>query len=408
MRRVRSFILPGGVIVLAAVVASLFDLPARLSSVLLPWYAFVPMGVGLLLGFRFGQGRVVCVLTALAAATWALTPSSLPAGIPDAAWTAAYGSAAVLLPLDIALLSPLRERGVLTAGGLLRLAFVVVQPFIAAGAYLFSPQALEAALAHRFTSAAVIGRLGVPQPSLAVFFFALVICGLGVVLRHGPVENGLFWALVPAFLAVAAGRRGAGMTFYLAVAGLVLAASIVEAAYGMAFRDRLTGLPSRRSLEDELERLRGRFAVAMVDVDHFKRFNDRHGHDVGDQVLRMVSSRLASVGGGGKAFRYGGEEFTVIFPGSSTEDAVPHLERLRKAIAASDFTVRGPNRPSRKPARPRKNGGTGAKVSVTVSIGAAWAEPGGAGAFAVIKAADNALLRAKKAGRNRVETWKGE
>ena len=67
----------------------------------------------------------------------------------------------------------------------------------------------------------------------------------------------------------------------------------------MAYDDELTGLPARRALNEALARLRGTYTVAMVDIDHFKRFNDEHGHDVGDQILRMVGARLAGVGGGG-------------------------------------------------------------------------------------------------------------
>ena len=54
--------------------------------------------------------------------------------------------------------------------------------------------------------------------------------------------------------------------------------------------------------------------MAMIDVDHFKKFNDTHGHDIGDQVLKLVAARLAQVEGGGIAYRYGGEEFAVLFP----------------------------------------------------------------------------------------------
>ena len=61
-------------------------------------------------------------------------------------------------------------------------------------------------------------------------------------------------------------------------------------------------------------------SVVLLDVDHFKKFNDRYGHDVGDQVLRMVAARLASAPGGCRAYRYGGEEFTIILPGTHGED----------------------------------------------------------------------------------------
>ena len=139
----------------------------------------------------------------------------------------------------------------------------------------------------------------------------------------------------------------------------------------------------------------------MVDIDHFKRLNDRHGHDVGDQVLRMVGARLARVGGGGTAFRYGGEEFAVLFPGKSAKDAEPHLEQLRRAIADHPFAVRGPSRPKRKPPKKQKAKG-GRRLKVTVSLGVADRNARRPHHEQVMKAADRALYRSKKAGRNRL------
>ena len=141
----------------------------------------------------------------------------------------------------------------------------------------------------------------------------------------------------------------------------------------------------------------------MLDVDHFKRFNDTYGHDVGDQVLMMVAGKLRDVGGGGKVYRYGGEEFTIVFPGRRIADVVPHLEELRKVIAGYRLHLRGSDRPrdSRSGKERRGAGGERATVSVTVSIGVA--ENGdGLGAVEVIKAADRALYKAKNQGRNKV------
>jgi len=133
-------------------------------------------------------------------------------------------------------------------------------------------------------------------------------------------------------------------------------------------------------------------------------FNDRYGHDVGDQVLRMVASKLERVSGGGKAFRYGGEEFAVVFPGQSTADVIPHLESVRKAVQASCFVLRGPDRPRKKPNTPRTQGGARRAVVVTVSIGVAERDDRNAKPDQVIRAADKALYRAKDAGRNQVRT----
>ena len=100
----------------------------------------------------------------------------------------------------------------------------------------------------------------------------------------------------------------------MSAAGVILIVALLAESHRLAFRDTLTGLPGRRALEERLRSLGGRYAVAMVDVDHFKKFNDTHGHDIGDQVLKLVGARLAEVGGGGIAFRYGGEEFSRALP----------------------------------------------------------------------------------------------
>jgi GGDEF domain-containing protein len=150
----------------------------------------------------------------------------------------------------------------------------------------------------------------------------------------------------------------------------------------------------------------------MIDIDHFKAFNDTHGHDIGDQVLQLVAARLAEVGGGGRAFRYGGEEFTVLFRGERLVDTLPHLEATRAAVEAYKMTIRGPDRPKDKEegSKRRAPGGAGKQdfsrtdllLSVTVSIGAA--EPGKRlkTPAEALKGADEALYRAKERGRNRV------
>jgi diguanylate cyclase (GGDEF)-like protein len=139
----------------------------------------------------------------------------------------------------------------------------------------------------------------------------------------------------------------------------------------------------------------------MVDVDHFKKVNDRHGHDIGDQVLKMVASRLTQVRGGGMAFRYGGEEFAVLFSGKGVGAALPHLEQLRESIETSAFTLRHKSRPKNQPARAPKQVGRN-RLAVTVSIGVAERGGDATRPGAVVKAADQALYRAKQTGRNRI------
>jgi diguanylate cyclase (GGDEF)-like protein len=193
---------------------------------------------------------------------------------------------------------------------------------------------------------------------------------------------------------------------FMSAAGAILIVALLEESHRLAFRDPLTGLAGRRALEERLRSLGNRFAIAMVDVDHFKKFNDTHGHDIGDQVLKLVGARLAQVGGGGIAFRYGGEEFSVLFPGADLDEVLPHLEALRASIEGYRMAVRASDRPkSLENGAKRRGVGTPEKhLSVTVSIGACAPSARRRTAAQVIRAADEALYRAKQGGRNKVST----
>ena len=206
---------------------------------------------------------------------------------------------------------------------------------------------------------------------------------------------GLFWMLPKTFI----------LPFTLNImcsqVMLMIAAAVAHEAYQMAFRDELTGLPGRRALNERMQRLGRNYVLAMSDVDHFKKFNDTHGHDVGDQVLRLVASKLSKISVGGRAYRYGGEEFALVFAGKTLEECMPHLEVIRESIASYNIQLR--NQESRpqddQQGRQRRSGSGASSVSVTVSIGVAerveQRTP-----EEVLKSADQALYSAKGAGRN--------
>jgi len=183
--------------------------------------------------------------------------------------------------------------------------------------------------------------------------------------------------------------------------GLCLSVVLIN-SYLLAYRDDLTSLPSRRALNQLAMSLGSKYTVAMMDIDHFKKFNDTYGHDIGDQVLKLVASKLAKVKGGGKVFRYGGEEFTVVFPRKSTSQTLDQLEALRQAIAEYKMVVRQPQRKTQsKNARGNSKATNEKSVSVTISIGVAQRQS--KQSFEqTLKQADLALYRAKKKGRNNV------
>lgn len=181
-----------------------------------------------------------------------------------------------------------------------------------------------------------------------------------------------------------------------------LGALVVTDAYSVAYRDALTGIPNRRALT-QMQRTLGRhYAIAMGDVDHFKSFNDTWGHETGDQVLKLVARVLSQHRMPVKVFRYGGEEFTLVFRGMTADQATPLLNTLRERVAAYPLTVRKPGRPAseRKGKRQRGQPSPAKQVSVTLSFGVTDASKGDASADAALQRADKALYKAKQAGRN--------
>jgi diguanylate cyclase (GGDEF)-like protein len=315
---------------------------------------------------------------------------------------AAVVTIAFLLPLNLAGFSLMGQQGTWLRRGGIGLGAIGAQALLVALLAWAAPGATVAVLQYRFEripigAGTTLGHMPLLAFGLAFLFFII----LAVVGRRA-TDHGFLWALVAAFLGLQE-VGGPRETVYLAAGGLVLAVSVIEASFRLAYHDELTGLASRRALNEALLKLGERYAVAMVDVDHFKKFNDRFGHEVGDQVLRMVAGRLEKVGGGGKAYRYGGEEFCVLFRGAGAEEALPHLEAVRQRIEQAKFRLRAVDRPKQKPKKPR--GGAGREVSVTVSIGVAQPARGKTTPEEVIKAADKALYRAKEEGRNRVKKF---
>jgi diguanylate cyclase (GGDEF)-like protein len=243
-----------------------------------------------------------------------------------------------------------------------------------------------------------------PQLGLVVLALSFAVCAVAWGLRRAPIDLGLAGSVLAFGVAMHRIAQPNAFAVFIAAGALILTIAVLQDTFRMAFRDELTGMPSRRELNERMRTLGRRYTIAMVDVDHFKKFNDKYGHDLGDQVLKMVAAKLADVGGGGKAYRYGGEEFTVLFPGKDIEAAMPHLEALRKEVGDYKLALRAAARPETARSVKRKRGAFHASKSesVTISIGVAQRNDKRPMPEAVIKAADQALYRAKRGGRNRV------
>jgi GGDEF domain-containing protein len=407
----KSFIVPGGIILLGALLlVSTGWLTLALPA--LTFLHYCALGGGMLLAWRFHSSRIFLSLVVLFLAQQAV---GLFSGQPLLVATTVQ-AVAVLVPVNFLLIALMHERGFTVAsmapvGLLLFVQGMTVAVFCAAAEQKPSP-----VRAHHLVT--------VPFPHYAVIVFACaaVFLAIRVLITRKPADSALLWSLSSFFLALHFTDNARVATLYCAIAACILATSIVENSYLLAYHDELTSLPSRRAFNDALLRLQHPYSIAVADIDHFKKFNDTYGHDTGDEVLRLVASNLARVTGGGQAYRCGGEEFMILFPGKTTAEVVGHLEQLRKAIESSEFHRRGTDRrqiprgPDRRNRQPRGRAQKGHAIrklaegksedslSVTISIGVATSAKQEVEPEVVMRAADKALYRAKGNGRNRLET----
>lgn len=349
------------------------------------FYIFAIVAVGV--SWHYNRSRFIFIVLPLILLFWTLN-------VLDQAKTSYL---VILLPVIIAphliLFLFLKERGLFSVWGLLKLLFVGSEIALIAFLLYTTPQIppffesiiFDEQLTHWTT---------LPDAVLILTLITLLFFLLMSFIHHQVIYQSAFGGI---FFLIMAGLHYHSHTPQLALAFLgvvvLVFGVLLKESYRLAFYDELTNLPGRRALIEDMAKLGRKYALAMVDIDHFKKFNDTYGHDTGDDVLKMVSAILGSVGGGGKAYRYGGEEFTVLFPSKSADHAFTEMDKLRHTIASTPFTVRNTK---------GKQKGKNRTVHIRISSGVVEKEREDKDPFSVMKRADNGLYKAKKQGRNKV------
>ncbi|WP_243637362.1 GGDEF domain-containing protein [Parashewanella curva] len=292
--------------------------------------------------------------------------------------------------LSMSLLLLMKDRGIASIHG-----FLAFFTFMACAGLTFN---IETLLNH--SNKLLTTPLAIDDVTLTFWAATAIIISIGMLVKNTLTTTTIslafiLWSLLyfqPHTIPIDIALLGIAVLIFL---------SVLFDSYHLAYRDELTGLPSRRALYNLVLSLSNKYCVAMIDIDHFKKFNDTYGHDVGDQVLKLVASRLSKVTGGGKVFRYGGEEFTIIFPRKSVEQTLEHLEAVREEIQNYEMVIRNENRKNTDKSARNKGNSKNKTVSVTISIGVAQHERK-QDFDKTLKAADVALYKAKKQGRNQV------
>lgn len=356
---------------------------------------YAPYGIfsfGMFMALQFNRSRIFFVMLTLTIGYIAI----------NSLWYSPNVNIAIsfFIPLNILIFSFLKERGYLSLWGLLRFSFVIIEGCLLIWIYLgggneIITNLIRPIIPYNFN-------VNMHQYAIILFFFTGLVLLLKAILKRAFLEPFLLGVLALSFVALNSIENDILLQIFFSGGGIILISAIIQLTYNMSYLDELTNLPGRRALKEAMLKLSGGYVIAMVDIDFFKKFNDKHGHDVGDEVLRMVAANIKQVNGNGKAFRYGGEEFTILFPGKSIEEALPYLEEVRQVIEKRAFILRGKNRPKDKPKTVTKSNNPTKKLHVTISIGAAEKTNETKVPQDVMKNADKALYRAKMKGRNRV------
>jgi diguanylate cyclase (GGDEF)-like protein len=369
---------------------------------------YLPYGLSiavLILGQQFVQGRI-----AMAAANlligYGIIQFYLQAPLEQDAVRAYFTLLSLYWPLNFFIIYWLPERKLISQlGGLL----AMVASIEVASAYLFVqlipdyPKILSQYLALQpfdKVSEHIMGHWLIPMGISGLLLIASIILLIHTLIKRDRSHCILLACMIACTLVCAWFDSSSISSLFSSLIACALLITLLFNSHDLAFLDELTGLPGRRALMNELKHCGKHYCIVMADIDHFKQFNDTHGHDTGDDVLRIVAQELAKVRGGGKAFRYGGEEFTLLFKRKNVEDAEPFIESIRQDIADYPLMVRDQQtRPKIQSKKVRHSKSTAIQVQVTVSFGIAQrlAEQQSED---VMKNSDQALYRAKEQGRN--------
>ncbi|MEQ9210495.1 MAG: GGDEF domain-containing protein [Pseudomonadales bacterium] len=235
-----------------------------------------------------------------------------------------------------------------------------------------------------------------------LFVGAILCCLLLFFITRESTRAGVFFAGIFSFVTLNWLQVPMISTVMMLGAGISLFAGAISSVLNMLYSDELTGLLNRKALNREMEVLKPGDILAMADIDKFKLLNDTHGHDTGDEVLKLVAAFMSEVAENGKVYRYGGEEFSLVFRKREVARVLDALQSLRKNIASYQIAIR--NR-SKRPknnnsgASYRKKASSAKVIKTSISIGVVVLREGES-PFDALKRADAQLYRAKQSGRN--------
>jgi diguanylate cyclase (GGDEF)-like protein len=397
-----SFFIPGGLLFLITVIILNLRIIDKvlLKSALI--YPIIVIGAGLLLGLFFKRIWLMLVILILAVADRTLLHFAANTAVTMEGGRLIYHAISFLLPINLCVFAFMKRRGDMKWQSIWFLGAILLQGCGVAFIYQYKSLGFGAFLEYSSIKWPLLELIPLSQLALFAFGIAFVYYLFLYIRTRGVIEQAFCWALISIFYALALNRIGPVSSIYFSTAGLILVISVIENIYVEGFQDEVTDLPTGKSMHGILSQLDRGYTIALIEVDNFERLKDNHGRRVSKQVLRSVGSKLTSVTGGVKPFRYGGEVFAIVFPGMFLQDTLPRMEELRQTIKKLGPILQGQKSPAKKPKRLKRVEILANKVPVTVSIGVAERGDIDMSPQQAILKAEEALGTAKREGHDRM------
>ena len=378
---------------------------SQIAQSLLPSLPYVLLGIAALIALLVKHSRELSLTLTLAISYWVIQGflqvplDTRPAG-------QIYTLLSLLLPICLIALTAIDEKGWQHRRGIATLLLAPMLLLIVSRLLTFAPEFYLQTSNQLFAAPLWNTRLSLHAGSvhLAASLLSLVL----ILVRKQSIDSSLLGIALMSFVVFGwLQLPGISATLYCGMASLVVANQLRD-LLNIGFRDELTQIGNRRSLLQSVKSAEPAYSIAIVDADHFKQINDKYGHDIGDQALQVIAAQLDKAGGGSRAFRYGGEEFCLLFKNKSAAETMTTLEALRESIADYKMIIRNkPARPKNPDTGRQKRGSNARQITLRLTVSIGVADNRAQTSFDdTLKAADKALYRAKSNGRNRVEQAK--
>ncbi len=401
-RSLFSFFIPAGLpFLITVIILNLRIIDTVLANSALI-YPIIVIGAGVLLGLLFKRVWLMLVILILAIADRTLLHFVANTAVITEGGRLIYHAISFLLPINLCVFAFMKRRGDMKWQSIWFLGAILLQGCGVAFIYQYKSLGFGAFLEYSSIKWALLEHIPLSQLALFAFGIAFVYYLFLYIRTRGVIERSFCWALISIFYALALSRIGPVSSIYFSTAGLIFVISVIENIYVEGFQDDLTDLPTGKSLRGILSQLDTGYTVALISVDNFKRLKDNHGRRVSKQVFRSVGSKLTSVTGGGKPFRYRGEVFAIVFPGMFLPDTLPHMEELRQTIKKPGPILQSQKSPGKKTKRLKRVEILANKVQVKVSIGVAERSDADMSPQQALLKAQEALGTAKREGHDQM------